>query len=95
MSEEITTEPFAFDEDEGCIIACEPSPVRDLNSLLEELHVAFGSGFVWTLKEIASHGEFKPIPGESNIFAVGGETFTATQNGKRATVQSDSFIRLE
>ena len=35
MTEEITTEPFAFDEDEGCIIACEPSPVRDLNSLLE------------------------------------------------------------
>ena len=74
MTEEITTEPFAFDEDEGCIIAYEPSPVRDLNSLLEELHIAFGSGFVWTLKEIASHGEFKPVPGESNIFAVGGET---------------------
>ena len=30
MTEEITTEPFAIDEDEGCIIACEPSSVRDL-----------------------------------------------------------------
>ena len=34
---------------------------RDLNTLLEDLHGAFGSGFVWTLKQITSHGEFKPL----------------------------------
>ena len=53
---------------------CEAPPTRDLNTLLENLHIAFGSGFVWTLKEIAMHSEFKPIPGETNIYTVGGET---------------------
>lgn len=42
--------------------------------MLEDLHVVFGSGFVWTMKLITSHGEFKPLPGEDNIFVVGGET---------------------
>ena len=75
MTDDITTEPFILDEeDTGCFLVCEAPPSRDLNSLLENLHIAFGSGFVWTLKEIASHSEFKPIPGETNIYTVGGET---------------------
>lgn len=75
MTDDITTELFTYDEEDiGCFLVCEAPPTRDLNSLLENLHIAFGSGFVWTLKEIASHSEFKPIPGETNIYTVGGET---------------------
>ena len=75
MNDDITTEPFLVGEEEfGCWMVAESIPTRDLNTLLEDLHVAFGSGFVWTLKQITSHGEFKPIPGETEIFSVGGET---------------------
>jgi len=75
MNDDITTEPFLVGEEEfGCWMVAESIPTRDLNTLLEDLHVAFGSGFVWTLKQITSHGEFKPIPGETDIFSVGGET---------------------
>ena len=75
MNDDITTEPFLVGEEEfGCWMVAEPFPTRDLNILLEDLHVAFGSGFVWTLKQITSHGEFKPIPGETDIFSVGGDT---------------------
>lgn len=75
MNDDITTEPFVLDEEDmGCFLVCEAPSTRDLNTLLEDLHIAFGSGFVWTLKQITSHGEFKPIPGETDIFSVGGET---------------------
>ena len=75
MNDDITTESFLVGEEElGCILVCEAPPVRDLNTLLEDLHIAFGSGFVWTLRQITSHGEFKPIPGENDIYIVGGET---------------------
>ena len=75
MTDDITTELFTLDEeDTGCFLVCEAPPTRELSSLLENLHIAFGSGFVWTLKEIASHSEFKPIQGETNIYTVGGET---------------------
>ena len=75
MTDDITTELYTLDEeDTGCFLVCEAPPTRDLNTLLENLHIAFGSGFVWTLKEIALHSEFKPIPGETDIYSVGGET---------------------
>lgn len=75
MTDDITTELFTLDEeDTGCFLVCEAPPTRDLNTLLENLHIAFGSGFVWTLKEIALHSEFKPILGETDIYSVGGET---------------------
>ena len=75
MNDDITTEPFLVDEEElGCILVCEAPPARDLTTLLQDLHIAFGSGFVWTLKQITMHNEFKPVQGETNIFAVGGET---------------------
>ena len=75
MNDDTTTEQFLVgDEELGCWMVAEAPPTRDLNSLLEDLHIAFGSGFVWTLKQIAMHGEFKPIPSETDIFSVGGET---------------------
>ena len=81
MNDDIITEPFLVDEEElGCILVCEAPPVRDLNTLLQDLHVAFGSGFVWTLKQITLHNEFKPIPDEINIYGVGGEASEDYEN---------------
>ena len=74
MNDDVLTEQYLVDEEEfGCWMVAEAPPTRDLNALLEDLHVAFGSGFVWTLKQITSHGEFKPLDGENDIFVVGGE----------------------
>ena len=81
MNDDITTEPFLVDEEElGCILVCEAPPVRNLNTLLQDLHIAFGSGFVWTLKQITMHNEFKPVQDETNIFAVGGEASEDYEN---------------
>ena len=81
MNDDITTEPFWVDEEElGCILVCEAPPVRNLNTLLQDLHIAFGSGFVWTLKQITMHNEFKPVQDETNIFAVGGEASEDYEN---------------
>ena len=81
MNDDITTEPFLVDEEElGCILVCEAPPVRNLNTLLQDLHIAFGSGFVWTLKHITMHNEFKPVQDETNIFAVGGEASEDYEN---------------
>ena len=58
MNDDILTEPFLLAEDDdelGCWMAAEVPLTRDLNTLLEDLHGAFGSGFVWTLKQITSH----------------------------------------
>ena len=77
MNDDILTEPFLLAEDDdelGCWMAAEVPLTRDLNTLLEDLHGAVGSGFVWTWKKKTSHGEFKPLDGENNIFVVGGET---------------------
>ena len=81
MNDDITTEPFWVDKEElGCILVCEAPPVRNLNTLLQDLHIAFGSGFVWTLKQITMHNEFKPVQDETNIFAVGGEASEDYEN---------------
>ena len=71
-------------------MVCESVPVRDLNTLLEDLHVAFGSGFVYTLKQITSHNEFKQLEGETEIYAVGGENsedFANLLNAARKAVE--------
>ena len=58
--------------------------------MLEDLHVAFGSGFVYTLKQITSHNEFKQLEGETEIYAVGGENsedFANLINAARKAVE--------
>ncbi len=90
MNEDIITTPLVFDEEGGCLMVCESVPVRDLNTLLEDLHVAFGSGFVYTLKQITSHNEFKQLEGEAEIYAVGGENsedFANLLNAARKAVE--------
>ena len=90
MNEDIITTPLVFDEEGGCLMVCESVQVRDLNILLEDLHVAFGSGFVYTLKQITSHNEFKQLEGETEIYAVGGENsedFSNLLNAARKAVE--------
>ena len=90
MNEDIITTPLVFDEEGGCLMVCEYVPVRDLNTLLEDLHVAFGLGFVYTLKQITSHNEFKQLEGETEIYAVGGENsedFANLLNAARKAVE--------
>ena len=93
MNDDILTEPFLLDEEENlgmCLVVSESLPVRDLDSLLEDLHTAFGSGFVWTLKEIAAHNEFKPLTDETGIYTVGGknsEDYKSLLNAARKAVE--------
>ena len=90
MDEDIITTPIVLDEEVGYVMVCESVPVRDLNTLLEDLHVAFGSGFVYTLKQITSHNEFKQLEGETEIYAVGGENsedFANLLNAARKAVE--------
>ena len=90
MDEDILTTPIVLDEEVGYVMVCESVPVRDLNTLLEDLHVAFGSGFVYTLKQITSHNEFKQLEGETEIYAVGGENsedFANLINAARKAVE--------
>ena len=90
MNEDIIKTPVVLDEEVGYLMVCESAPVRDLNTLLEDLHVAFGSGFVYTLKQITSHNEFKQLEGETEIYAVGGENsedFANLLNAARKAVE--------
>ena len=90
MNEDIITTPIVLDEEVGCFMVCESVPVRDLDTLLEDLHEAFGSGFVYTLKQITSHNEFKQLEGETEIYAVGGEhseDFANLLNAARKAVE--------
>ena len=68
----IQWEPFSY------VVA--ETPTRDLDVLLSELHHAQGAYFVSLLKEIASHGEFRPVENENNIFFTGGERGEDFQN---------------
>ena len=68
MNEDRITTPIVFDEEVGYLMVCESVPVRDLNTLFEDLHVAFGSGFVYTIKQITLHNEFKQLEGETEIY---------------------------
>ena len=98
MNDDIITLPFVFDgEETGCFLVCEPPPTRDLNALFEDLHIAFGSGFVWTLKQITLHNEFKPLDGERDIFIVGGEKaedYTNLLNAARKAVEYGYCVYL-
>ncbi|MBE6265058.1 MAG: hypothetical protein E7102_01095 [Prevotella ruminicola] len=90
MNEDRITTPIVLDEEVGYLMVCESVPVRDLNTLLEDLHVAFGSGFVYTLKQITLHNEFKQLEGETEIYAVGGENsedFANLLNAARKAVE--------
>ena len=62
-----------FEEDSSSEWIVAESPTRDLDTLLEDLHTLKGSAFVSQLKYIASHKAFTPIPGEIDIYSVGGE----------------------
>ena len=46
---------------------------RDISEELADLHDAKCANFVRLLKQIASHGEFRPVENETNIFYTGGE----------------------
>ena len=98
MNDDIITLPFVLDgEESGCFLVCEPPPTRDLNALFEDLHIAFGSGFVWTLKQITLHNEFKPLDGERDIFIVGGEKaedYTNLLNAARKAVEYGYCVYL-
>ena len=74
MNDDITTEVLTGDDEFGsyCWVAAEPV-TRNLDALLEDLLHTMGASFVWTLKEITLHSEFRPLSGETNIFTVGGE----------------------
>ena len=62
--------PFAED---GLTMMVAETPSRDLDALLADLHYAKGAYFVELLKEIISHGEFRLVENENNIFFTGGE----------------------
>ena len=62
-----------FEEDSSSEWIVAESPTRDLDTLLEDLHTLKGSAFVSQLKYIASHKAFTLIPGEIDIYSVGGE----------------------
>lgn len=73
MIREDNVECDMFEEDSSSEWIVAESPTRDLDTLLEDLHTLKGSAFVSQLKYIASHKAFTPIPGEIDIYSVGGE----------------------
>ena len=60
-------------EEDGLVMVVAESPSRDISEELADLHDAKGANFVRLLKQIASHGEFRPVENETNIFYTGGE----------------------
>lgn len=60
-------------EEDGLAMVVAESPSRDISEELADLHDAKGANFVRLLKQIASHGEFRPVENETNIFYTGGE----------------------
>ena len=73
MIREDNVECDMFEEDSSSEWIVAESPTRDLDTLLEDLHTLKGSAFVSQLKYIASHKAFTLIPGEIDIYSVGGE----------------------
>ena len=71
---------------------------RDIAEELADLHDAKGANFVRLLKEIASHGEFRPVENEVNIFFTGGERSEDFQNllnaARKAVEQGDKVYIL-
>lgn len=60
-------------EEDGLVMTVADFPSRDISEELADLHDAQGANFVRLLKQIASHGEFRPVENETNIFYTGGE----------------------
>ena len=60
-------------EEDGLAMEVAETPSRDISEELADLHDAKGANFVRLLKQIASHGEFRPMENETNIFFTGGE----------------------
>ena len=60
-------------EEDGLAMEVAETPSRDISEELADLHDAKGANFVRLLKQIASHGEFRPVENETNIFYTGGE----------------------
>jgi len=60
-------------EEDGLAMEVADTPSRDISEELADLHDAKGANFVRLLKQIASHGEFRPVENETNIFYIGGE----------------------
>ena len=60
-------------EEDGLAMEVADTPSRDISEELADLHDAKGANFVRLLKQIASHGEFRPVENETNIFYTGGE----------------------
>ncbi len=60
-------------EEDGLAMEVAETPSRDISEELADLHDAKGAQFVRLLKQIASHGEFRPVENETNIFYTGGE----------------------
>lgn len=60
-------------EEDGLVMEVADTPSHDLDVLLAELHHAKGAYFVELLNEIISHGEFRLVENEKNIYSTGGE----------------------
>ena len=60
-------------EEDGLVMTVADFPSRDIAEELTDLHDAKGAEFVRLLKQIASHGEFKPLENEPKIYFTGGE----------------------
>ena len=85
-------------EEDGLSMMVAETPSRDLDVLLAELHHAKGTYFVELLKEIISHGEFRLVDNENNIFFTGGERGEDFQNllnaARKAVVQGHKVFIL-
>lgn len=76
-------------EEDGLVMEVADTPSHNLDVLLAELHHAKGAYFVELLKEIISHGEFRLVENETNIFFTGGESgndFPSLLNAARKAV---------
>lgn len=60
-------------EEDGLAMEVAETPSRDISEELADLLDAKGANFVRLLKQIASHGEFRPVENEKCIFCTGGE----------------------
>ena len=69
----ILTGGLTFNEHEVPFMMVAETPSRDISEELADLHDAKGANFVKLLKQIASHGEFRPMENEECIFSTGGE----------------------
>ena len=60
-------------EEDGLSMMVAETPSRDISEELADLHDAKGANFVRLMKQIISHGEFRPVENETCVFCTGGE----------------------